>query len=206
MASDAERRQITILFCDLVGSTALSERLDPEDLRSILQAYQKVCGEAVERYGGHVAQYLGDGLMVYFGWPKAHEDDAGRAIRSALDIETSLKSVPATAALQVRIGIASGPVVVGDTGAGDASIPKAAIGETPNVAARCQAMAGADDIVIGTTTHRLAGGAIDYDDLGEHTLKGIVEPVRLWRVAGESRAESRFEASHASGLRAWPGG
>jgi len=200
VASDAERRQITVMFCDLVGSTALSERLDPEDLRNLLQTYQKVCGEVVERYAGHVAQYLGDGLMVYFGWPKAHEDDAGRAIRSGLDIVTSLKSEAATAALQVRIGIATGPVVVGDTGAGDASIPKAAIGETPNVAARCQAFAGAGEIVIGATTHRLAGGAFDYDDLGEHALKGIVDPVHVWRVTGESRAESRFDASHAAGV------
>jgi class 3 adenylate cyclase/predicted ATPase len=198
--SDAERRQITVMFCDLVGSTALSERLDPEDLRAILQAYQKVCGEVVERYAGHVAQYLGDGLMVYFGWPKAHEDDASRAIQAALEIVAALKSVPATATLQIRIGIATGPVVVGDTGAGDASIPKAAVGETPNVAARCQAMAGPDEIIIGVTTHRLAGGAFNYDDLGKHTLKGIVEPVRIWRVTGRSGAESRFDASHAAGL------
>jgi class 3 adenylate cyclase/predicted ATPase len=199
-ASDAERRQITVMFCDLVGSTALSESLDPEDLRGVLQAYQKACGDVVERYAGHVAQYLGDGLMVYFGWPKAHEDDAGRAIRAGLEIVTALKSVAATSELRVRIGIATGSVVVGDTGAGDASVPKAAVGETPNIAARVQALAGPDEVLVGASTYRLSGAAFDYDDLGEHAFKGIVDPVRVWRVTHESGAESRFEARGAGGL------
>ncbi len=197
---DAERRQITVMFCDLVGSTELSEALDPEDLRNLLQTYQQTCGDVVQRYEGHVAQYLGDGLMVYFGWPKAHEDDAGRAIRAGLDIVTALKAVPTSAELRVRTGIATGPVVVGDTGAGDASVPKAAVGETPNIAARVQALAGAGEILIGASTHRLASGAFEYEDLGEHALKGIVEPMRVWRVVRDSGAESRFDARRAAGL------
>jgi len=199
-AGNAERRQITVMFCDLVGSTELSEALDPEDLRNLLQTYQQSCGEVVQRYDGHVAQYLGDGLMVYFGWPKAHEDDAGRAIRAALDIVSALKTVATSAELRVRIGIATGPVVVGETGAGDASVPKAAVGETPNIAARVQALAGAGEIMIGASTHRLAGGAFEYEDFGEHSLKGIVEPMRVWRVTRDSGVESRFDARRAAGL------
>jgi class 3 adenylate cyclase len=188
------------MFCDLVGSTELSEALDPEDLRNVLQTYQQSCGKVVQRYEGHVAQYLGDGLMVYFGWPKAHEDDAGRAVRAGLDIVNVLKTAPTSTQLRVRIGIATGPVVVGDTGAGDASVPKAAVGETPNIAARVQALAGAGEIMIGASTHRLAGGAFEYEDFGEHSLKGIVDPMRVWRVMRDSGIESRFEARRAAGL------
>ena len=174
---EAERRQITVMFCDLVDSTALAEKLDPEDLREMMATYQKTAGAVIEHYEGHVAQYLGDGLMVYFGWPVAHEDAAGRAVRAGLDIIKAVKDVAAPAPLRVRIGIATGPVVVGETGAGDASVPKAAVGETPNVAARLQGLAGPDEIVIAPTTHTLASGAFDYDDLGEQDLKGIVEPL-----------------------------
>ncbi len=197
---EAERRQLTVMFCDLVGSTALSEQLDPEDLRALMAAYQKACGAVVGRYEGHVAQYLGDGLMVYFGWPQAHEDDAQRAVRAGLEIVTAVKSVAAPGPLQVRVGIATGPVVVGETGAGDATVPKAAVGETPNLAARVHALAGPDQLVIAPTTHRLTGGAFDYDDLGEQTLKGVAAPVRLWKVLGESQAEGRFEARTVGGL------
>jgi class 3 adenylate cyclase/predicted ATPase len=200
LAREAERRQITVMFCDLVGSTALSERLDPEDLRTLLQAYQQACGEVIERYEGHVAQYLGDGLMTYFGWPAAHEDDAERAVRAGLEIVEAVKKVDAPEPLQVRAGIATGPVVVGETGAGDASVPKLAVGETPNLAARVQGLAGPDDIVIAPSTHRLVGGAFDYEDLGKRALKGIVEPVQVWRVTGVGRAEGRFEAAHVGGL------
>jgi len=202
---EAERRQITVMFCDLVGSTAMSEKLDPEDLRDLMAAYQKACGSVVNRYDGHVAQYLGDGLMVYFGWPRAHEDDAQRAVRAGLEIIDAVKSVKAPSSLEVRIGVATGPVVVGETGDGDAAVPKAAVGETPNVAARVQALASPDQIVIAASTHRLIGGAFEYDDLDEQVLKGVVEPLRLWRVLGESKTEGRFEAHTAGGLTPFVG-
>ena len=202
---EAERRQITVMFCDLVGSTALSERLDPEDLRSLMQAYQQTCGVVIERYAGHVAQYLGDGLMVYFGWPAAHEDDAERAVRAGLEIIEAVKKVQAPDPLQVRVGVATGAVVVGETGAGDASVPKLAVGETPNLAARVQGVAGADEIVIADSTHRLTGGAFEYADLGKQTLKGIVEPVRTWRIEGLARAQGRFEAARGLHLTSFIG-
>jgi class 3 adenylate cyclase/predicted ATPase len=191
---EAERRQITVMFCDLVGSTALSETLDPEDLRSLMQAYQQAAGTVIERYRGHVAQYLGDGLMTYFGWPQAHEDDAERAVRAGLDIVDAVKAVKAPEPLQVRVGIATGRVVVGETGAGDASVPKLAVGETPNLAARLQGLANTDQIVISASTRRLVGGTFDLDDLGAHVLKGIVDPVPTWRVTGIAQTEGRFEA------------
>ncbi len=197
---EAERRQITVMFCDLVGSTALSEQLDPEDLRSLMQSYQKACGSVIERYEGHVAQYLGDGLVTYFGWPKAHEDDAERAIRAGLDIVNVVKTVDASTPLQVRVGIATGAVVVGETGAGDASIPTAAIGETPNIAARLQTLADPDQVVVAAGTHRLAGGVFDYVSLGAPALKGVVEPMAVWRVLRQSQAADRFEAQSIGGL------
>ncbi len=189
---EAERRQITVMFCDLVGSTALSEKLDPEDLRALMQGYQKAAGEVIERFGGHVAQYLGDGLMTYFGWPSAHEDDAERAARASLDIVEAVGAMD----LAVRIGIATGPVVVGETGAGDASVPKLAVGETPNLAARLQGLAGPDEIVVGPSTRRLLGGTFELADMGEQALKGIVEPVHAHRVTGIAATEGRFEAQH----------
>ena len=189
---EAERRQITVMFCDLVGSTALSEKLDPEDLRTLMQNYQQAAGAVIERYGGHVAQYLGDGLMTYFGWPQAHEDDAERAVRASLDIVEAVGAMD----LAVRIGIATGPVVVGETGAGDASVPKLAVGETPNLAARLQGLAGPDEIVVGPSTRRLLGGTFELVDMGEQALKGIVEPVQAHRVGGLAVTEGRFEAQH----------
>jgi class 3 adenylate cyclase/predicted ATPase len=193
-AHEAERRQITVMFCDLVGSTALSEALDPEDLRSVMQAYQQAAGTVIERYQGHVAQYLGDGLMTYFGWPQAHEDDAERAVRAGLEIIDAVKTVTAPEPLQVRVGIATGPVVVGETGAGDASVPKLAVGETPNLAARAQGLAGPDEMIIADSSHRLTASAFTYDDLGEQTFKGIVNPVHVWRVMGVADNEGRLEA------------
>jgi predicted ATPase/class 3 adenylate cyclase len=190
----AERRQLTVMFCDLVGSTSLAESLDPEELRDLMRAYQEACGAAVARYAGHVAQYLGDGLMVYFGWPIAHEDDAERALHAALEIVQEVKKVAAPAPLRVRIGVATGPVVVGETGAGDASVPKIAVGETPNVAARVQGLAGPDEIVIAATTERLVAGAFELKDLGEHALRGILEPVRTYRVIATGHAEDLFAA------------
>jgi class 3 adenylate cyclase/tetratricopeptide (TPR) repeat protein len=196
----AERRPITVMFCDLVGSTALSEQLDPEDLRAVMQAYQQAAGVVIERYGGHVAQYLGDGLMTYFGWPQAHEDDAERAARAGLEIINAVKTVRSPRPLAVRVGIATGPVVVGETGAGDASVPKLAVGETPNLAARVQSLAEPDQVVIAPATRRLIGAAFTLDDMGDHALKGIVEPVRAWRVRGVSTAESRFDATRGEHL------
>ena len=198
--AEAERRQLTVMFCDLVGSTELSRKLDPEQLRELMRAYQQACGSVIEKYEGHVAQYLGDGLMVYFGWPRAHEDDAERALRASLEIVEAVKGVSAASPLQVRIGISTGPVVVGETGAGDASVPKLAVGQTPNLAARLQGLASADQIVVGPSTRRLVGAAFNYQDLGTHTVKGIVEPVQAWRVLGLGEAEGRFEATRASGL------
>ena len=192
----AERRQLTVMFCDLVGSTALSQKLDPEALRELMRVYQQACGAVIQKYDGHVAQYLGDGLMVYFGWPRAHEDDAERAILAGLRIVEAVKQVLTPEPLRVRIGIATGPVVVGETGAGDASVPKLAVGETPNLAARLQGLAGPDEIMIAPATRHLVGDAFELTDLGARPLKGIAESVRAWRVQSVRRNEGRFEAAH----------
>ena len=181
------------MFCDLVGSTALSEKLDPEELRSLLHAYRILCGDVIARYDGLVARYVGDGILTYFGWPIAHEDDAERAVRAALEIVHTVKRASSTEALSVRIGIATGPVVVGEqAGAGDQS--KLAVGSTPNLAARLQALAAADQIVIATSTRRLVGSAFELTDLGEQDLRGIAEPVHAWRVERALVTASRFDA------------
>ncbi len=193
--AEAERRQLTVMFCDLVGSTELATKLDPEHLRDLMQAYQRTCGEVIERYDGHVAQYLGDGLMVYFGWPQAHEDDAVRAIRAALEVVDAVSRLKAAAPIRARVGIHTGLVVVGETGQGDASIPKAAVGETPNIAARLQSLAEPSSVVVSERTRSLAAGLFDYADMGTHPLKGVSEPVRLSRVLGTRATESRFDAS-----------
>ncbi len=192
--TSGERRQLTVMFCDLVGSTALSEKLDPEELRSLLHNYRTVCGEVIARYEGFVARYVGDGILTYFGWPKAHEEDAERALRAALEIVQSVKRASSSETLSVRIGIATGPVVVGEqAGVGEQS--KLAVGSTPNLAARLQGLASADQIVIASSTRRLVGNAFELSDLGEHELKGIAEPVHAWRVLAVSAAASRFEAA-----------
>jgi class 3 adenylate cyclase/tetratricopeptide (TPR) repeat protein len=192
-----ERRQLTVMFCDLVGSTALSEKLDPEELRALLHEYRTRCGEVISRYEGFVARYVGDGILTYFGWPKAHEEDAERALRAALEIVQAVKGATSAEPLSVRIGIATGPVVVGEqAGVGDQS--KLAIGSTPNLAARLQGLAAGDQIVIASSTRRLVGNAFELADLGEHDLKGIAEPVHAWRVMAVSAAASRFEASHGA--------
>ena len=193
VSQGGERRQLTIMFCDLVGSTALSERLDPEELRSLLHAYRTLCGDVIARYDGFVARYVGDGILTYFGWPTAHEEDAERALQAALEIVPSVKRALSTEDLSVRIGIATGPVVVGETaGAGDQS--KLAVGSTPNLAARLQGLAAGDQIVIAASTRRLVGNAFALTDLGEHDLKGIAEPVHAWRVERALATESRFDA------------
>ncbi len=193
-----ERRQLTVMFCDLVGSTALSEKLDPEELRSLLHAYRTLCGDVIARYDGFVARYVGDGILTYFGWPTAHEEDAERAVRAALEIVQTVKRASSTEDLSVRIGIATGPVVVGEpAGVGDQS--KLAVGSTPNLAARLQGLATAEQIVIAASTRRLVGSAFELSDLGEHDLKGIAEPVHGWRVNRALLTESRFDANRGSG-------
>jgi class 3 adenylate cyclase len=169
-ARDAERRQLTILFCDLVGSTQLTQQLDAEMLRNIMHAYQRTCADIVSRYAGHVAQYIGDGIIVYFGLPQAHEDDAERAVRAALDIVAAVGKIAGPTPLQVHIGIPTGSVVVGDNGASDGSIWNSAVGETPNLGARLTALAGPDQIVVSSCTHRLLGNTFITEDLGEHML------------------------------------
>ena len=193
LSPGGERRQLTVMFCDLVGSTALGEKLDPEELRSLLHAYRTLCGDVIARYDGFVARYVGDGILTYFGWPTAHEEDAERAVRAALEIVHTVKRTSATEDLAIRIGIATGPVVVGEqAGVGDQS--KLAVGSAPNLASRLQGLATADEIVIAASTRRLVGYAFELLDLGEHDLKGIAEPVHAWRVERVLAAESRFDA------------
>jgi class 3 adenylate cyclase/predicted ATPase len=200
-ALDAERRQLTVMFCDLVGSTALSQKLDPETLRELMRSYQQCCGAVIDKYDGHVAQYLGDGLMVYFGWPRAHEDDAERAVRAGLEVVEAVKLVDGVSEpLQVRVGIATGPVVVGETGAGDASVPSAAVGETPNLAARMQGLAKPGEVIIAPTTYRLVSGVFEYEERGGQSVKGVAELVLTRRVVGEAVVEGRFEAVHGASL------
>lgn len=196
----AERRQLTVMFCDLVGSTALSERLDPEELRELMVAYRKTSDELVKHYQGHVAQYRGDGLMAYFGWPSAHEDDAERSVRTALAIVQAVKAVPADPPLRVRVGVATGEVVVGAVSQGDDAEAQLAVGETPNLAARLQGLASPDEVVIAASTRQLVGDTFDLTDLGTHPLKGLAGPVRAWRVLRVGDAASRFEASHGEHL------
>jgi class 3 adenylate cyclase len=195
-SSSGERRQLTVMFCDLVGSTNLSTLLDPEELHALIATYRTTCCEVVARYEGHVAQYLGDGLMIYFGWPVAHEDAVERAIRSALEMMQAVKALRAAHPLAVRIGVATGSVVVGDTSRDDNAEARLAVGETPNLAARVQAVAGPNEIVIAPATRRLLADAFTFTDLGPHLLKGIAQPLQLWRVDEAKRTEGRFNAAH----------
>jgi class 3 adenylate cyclase len=194
-ASLGERRQLTVMFCDLVGSTALSTLLDPEELRELIHSYRKACGDVVARYDGHVAQYLGDGLMIYFGWPRAHEDAAECGVRSALEIVRTVKSIRAARPLAVRIGLATGTVVVGEASRNDAAGAKTALGEAPNLAARLQGLASPDEVVIASATRRLVGDVFALTDLGTHRLKGITDLVQVWRVDALRRLEGRFDAT-----------
>ena len=191
-----ERRQITILFCDMVGSTSMSARLDPEDLRALMTDYHRLCTECVTRNGGRVAQYLGDGVMAYFGHPQAHEDDAERAVRAAMDILASVAAQHSSELFEVRIGIATGLVVTGETGAGEAQL-RVAMGETPNLAARLQAVAAPGTVVIDSRTRQMVGGLFSCRDLGTTEAKGFSTPQPLWQVVGEGTAEGRFEALRA---------
>jgi class 3 adenylate cyclase/predicted ATPase len=219
----AERRQLTVMFCDLVGSTALSEQLDPEEWREVVRAYQQTCAEVVSRFDGHIAQYLGDGLLIYFGYPTAHEDDAQRAVRAGLEIVAALQKqvssplrgeacpepsrrgqgegvVGATgrSPLQVRIGIHTGLVVIGDIGASGRT-EQLALGDTPNIAARLQGLAEPNTVVISAATHRLIAGFFDCHDNGLQSLKGVSAPVQVYCVLNESSVQSRLEVEVSTG-------
>ncbi len=196
---DAERRQLTVMFCDLVGSTELSGRLDPEDLRDVLRRYQAAVTTAVTRYGGHVGQYLGDGVLVYFGWPHAFEDQAHRAVAAALDSIANVKqvTVDGDTRLNARVGIASGPVVIGEFIDYTGQDVQAVTGKTPNLAARLQGLADPGQVVIDVHTRQLVGTAFRMEDRGEQRLKGFNRPVSVWQVVGQSQVDSRFVAAQS---------
>ena len=199
LPAEAERRQLTIMFCDLVGSTELSQSLDPEDLREVMRRYQDVVAGEIARYEGHLAKFMGDGVIAYFGYPLAHEDDAERAVRAGLAIVEAMAGLaPGETPLQVRIGIATGQVVVGDLIGEGAAQEEAVTGETPNLAARLQELAPPGGVVISEATHKLAGHVFDCADLGTQMLKGIATPARVWRIDSERQLESRFEARAGS--------
>jgi class 3 adenylate cyclase/predicted ATPase len=198
----AERRQVTVMFSDLVGSTALSARMDPEDLRELISAYQKCAAETVRRFGGFVRQYLGDGVLVCFGYPEAHEDDAERAVRAGLGLIAAVSALKGPSSLQTRVGIATGLVIVGDlTGSGEVQ-GRGIVGETPNLAARLQGIAEPNTVVIAEVTRRLLGNLFELRDMGAKDLKGIAEPAHAWMVLRANTVESRFEALHPSALTA----
>src|SRR5580692_3113532 len=198
----AGRRQLTVMFCDLVGSSALSVRLDPEDLRAIIGAYYACIAEVIARNEGVIARYMGDGVLAYFGYPQAHEDDAEQAARAGLALVDAVANLQTDIGtkLQVRVGIATGMVVVGDLTGEGAAREQAVIGETPNLAARLQALAEPGTVLISESTHRLADGHFDYRNLGPVALKGWVDPIPAWQVLGATGAESRFEAQHKARL------
>src|SRR5262252_7505321 len=198
--AEAERRQVTVMFCDLVGSTALSSRLDPEDLWQVIGAYHSCVTKTIGRYDGFVAKYMGDGVLAYFGYPQAHEDDAERAVRAGLALVDAVAKSTANGELSVRIGIGTGIVVIGDL-IGEASTQeRAVVGETPNLAARLQALAEPNTVVIGPRTRRLLGDLFEYRDLGPVELKGFIEPGRAYQVLHQSGSESRFGALRGSAL------
>ena len=203
VARPAERRQLTIMFVDLVGSTALSQRLDPEEMGEVLHSYQDVVARAVSSFQGQIAKFLGDGVLVYFGWPRAHEDDAERAVRAGLAIVHAMASerTPDGEPLAARVGIATGLAVVGEIIGEGQSREETVVGETPNLAARLQALADPGTVVIGLSTRRLVGGLFELADLGAHDLKGFAEPVPAWQVLRPSSdVEGRFAAREAAGL------
>jgi class 3 adenylate cyclase/predicted ATPase len=201
----AERRQVTVMFSDLVGSTALSARLDLEDLREVISAYQMCVADTVRRFGGFVARYMGDGVLIYFGYPAAHEDDAERAVRAGLALVDAVAMLPATEPLQVRVGTATGMVVVGDLVGSGKGQARDIVGETPNLAARLQAIAEPNTVVIAEATRNLLGNFFELRDLGPKELKGITGPVKAFAVLRASSVESRFEAMHPGGMTALVG-
>src|SRR6266699_5614314 len=202
---EAERRQLTVMFCDLVDSTRLSRQLDPEDWRDVVRAYQRVCTDVIQRYEGHVAQLLGDGLLVYFGYPQAHEDDAQRAIHTGLGIIEAVEALntslePAKGIkLAVRFGIHTGLVVVGDMGGGGRQ-EQLALGEVPNIASRIQGLAQPNTLAVSEATSRLVEGYFTCEALGEHTLRGVPQPLKVYRVLEASGVHSRLDIARARGL------
>lgn len=208
---DAERRQLTVMFCDLAGSTELSRKLDPEDLRDIIRSYQESVSKVIDRYEGFIARYMGDGVLVYFGYPQAHEDDSARAIHASLEIVDTMNDLNTNPgqsrgkALAVRVGIATGLVVAGELIGKGAAEEAAVVGETPNLAARLQGLAEPNTVVVAESTRRLVEGLFDYADQGMHRLKGFDQPVQAWRVLRKSAAETRFDAAHKAGLTALVG-
>jgi class 3 adenylate cyclase len=204
-APEAERRQLTVLFCDLVDSTVLASQLDPEEWREVVRAYQETCAKVIARFEGHIAQYLGDGLLVYFGYPLAHEDDAQRAVRAGLGMVEAMGQFNARLSqehgvqLNVRLGIHTGQVVVGEIGGG-ARHEQLALGETPNVAARLQGLAAPNTLMISATTVPLLGGFFACQSLGPHLLKGLPQPIEVYQVRYENTVRSRPEAAGSTGL------
>lgn len=207
-SDEGERRQLTLMFCDLVGSTALSEQFDPEELRDLIRAYQQACIEVITRFDGRIAKYLGDGLLAYFGYPHAHEDDARRAVHAGLSIVAAMRTLNAERArsnktavsLKVRIGIHTGLVVVGEMGGGEFRERAAIVGDTPNTAARLQEQAEPDSVIISAATYQLVRGLFDCESLGARSLKGLSNPVLLYRVLREGEAQSRFDVAIQTGL------
>jgi class 3 adenylate cyclase len=200
----AERRQVTVMFSDLVGSTALSARMDPEDLREVISDYQECVAETVQRFGGFVAKYMGDGVLVYFGYPQASEDDAERAVGAGLELVAAVTSLKTSAPLQARISIATGLAVVGDLIESEVH-EQGVVGEIPNLAARLQGFAEPNRVVIADRTRGLLGNLFELEDLGAQDLKGVAGSVRAWAALRPSSIASRFEALHASGLTALVG-
>src|SRR5262249_29612242 len=208
--TEAERRQMTVMFCDLVGSTPLAEKLDPEELREVILAYQQTCAGQIRRFDGYIARYVGDGLLVYFGFPHAHEDDPQRAVRAGLGIVAEVPQLNARleddvgklreSPLQVRIGIHTGLSVVGDIGEGGSRERLAIVGETPNIAARVQGIGEPNTVAISATTYRLVQGLFECQDRGPQQLKGGSNQVAVYRVVRESEAQSRFEVAVRTGL------
>ena len=202
---DAERRQLTVLFCDLVDSTVLASQLDPEEWREVVRAYQETCARVIARFEGHIAQYLGDGLLVYFGYPRAHEDDAQRAVRAGLGMLEAMGQLNTRLGqergvqLAMRLGIHTGLVVVGEVG-GETRQEQLALGETPNLAARLQGLAAPNSLVISATTFQLLGGFFACQALGPHLLKGFAQTIEIYQVRYESTARSRLEAAGGASL------
>jgi len=202
----AERRQLTVMFCDLVGSTSLSEKLDPEELRELIQNYLEVCAEVINRYDGHIAKYLGDGILVYFGYPMAHEDDASRAVHTGLEILSDMEKLNTRLkkekgrSLSIRIGVHTGLVVAGEMGGGDVREQMAIVGETPNIAARIEGVAETDTMAISPATYQLIDGYFECKSIGFHTLKGISQPLEIYRVLKPIDTASRLEAVIAKGM------
>jgi class 3 adenylate cyclase len=204
-APEAERRQLTVMFCDLAASTQLSQQLDPEDLRDVIRAYQETAVAVAQRFGGYAAQYLGDGLLLYFGWPQAHEDDAQRGVRAGLGIVETLTTTlnprlerEHGVRLVVRIGLHTGPVVVGEMGGGGRH-EQLALGETTNIAARLEGLATPNTVVISNVTARLVASFFTLDDLGSHALRGVAEPMQVFGVVRERTVAEREAAAEAAG-------